>query len=234
MNIVKYGKWEIAVDVEKTREYYKSYVLNESQANRSFAEYCKVMSVEERAFFDSFGITPECCEIEHVGVNKKNEFPCGGYYLICGRYLSYPKEELLTVDDLIEKDFEDEFAATKPYFGINSTSTIGYLSSIKKIPTFAGNSEEINLYYIWKRFQKVKHKTKILMVLCDGATTGSRDSLKRIIKQIEDDGIIVIGIGIMCSEVASLYPRHKLFNSAEELDRDLPQYLIDTLSEYAV
>lgn len=135
---------------------------------------------------------------------------------------------------IIEKDFDDEFAATKPYFGINSTSTINYLSSTKKIPTFAGNSEEINLYYIWKRFQKVKHKTKILMVLCDGATTGSRDSLKRIIKQIEDDGIIVIGIGIMCSEVASLYPKHKLFNSAEELDRDLPQYLIDTLSEYAV
>ena len=108
MNIVKYGKWEIAVDIDKTREYYKSYVLNESQANRSFAEYCKVMSVEERAFFDSLGITPEYCEIEHVGVNKKNEVPCGGYYLICGRYLSYPKEELLTVDDLIEKDFEDD------------------------------------------------------------------------------------------------------------------------------
>ena len=108
MNTVKYGKWEIAVDIDKTREYYKSYVLNESQANRSFAEYCKVMSVEERAFFDSREITPECCEIEHVGVNKKNEFPCGGYYLICGRYMSYPKEELLTVDDLIEKDFEDD------------------------------------------------------------------------------------------------------------------------------
>lgn len=135
---------------------------------------------------------------------------------------------------IIEKDFDDDFNTAKPYFGINSTSTIGYLSSAKRIPTFAGNSEEINLYYIWKRFQKVKHKTKILMVLCDGATTGSRDSLKRIIQKIEDDGIIVIGIGIMCSQVASLYPRHKLFNSAEELDRDLPQYLIDTLSEYAV
>ena len=72
------------------------------------------------------------------------------------------------------------------------------------------------------------------MVLCDGATTGSRDSLKRIIRQIEDDGIIVIGLGIMCSEVANIYPRHKLFASMEELERELPQYLIDTLSEYAV
>ena len=135
---------------------------------------------------------------------------------------------------IIEKDFEDEFEKTKPYFGINSSSTIDRLHSDKDIPTFAGNSEEINLFYIWKRFQRVNHKTKILMVLCDGATTGSRDSLKRIIRQIEDDGIIVIGLGIMCSEVASIYPRHKLFGSMEELERELPQYLIDTLSEYAI
>ena len=135
---------------------------------------------------------------------------------------------------IIEKDFEDEFEKAKPYFGINSSSTIDRLHSDKYIPTFAGNSEEINLFYIWKRFQRVNHKTKILMVLCDGATTGSRDSLKRIIRQIEDDGIIVIGLGIMCSEVANIYPKHKLFGSMEELERELPQYLIDTLSEYAV
>ena len=135
---------------------------------------------------------------------------------------------------IIEKDFEDEFEKAKPYFGINSSSTVDRLHSDKRIPTFAGNSEEINLFYIWKRFQRVNHKTKILMVLCDGATTGSRDSLKRIIRQIEDDGIIVIGLGIMCSEVANIYPRHKLFGSMEELERELPQYLVDTLSEYAV
>lgn len=135
---------------------------------------------------------------------------------------------------IIEKDFEDEFEKAKPYFGINSSSTIDRLHSDKYIPTFAGNSEEINLFYIWKRFQRVNHKTKILMVLCDGATTGSRDSLKRIIRQIEDDGIIVIGLGIMCSEVANIYPRHKLFGSMEELESELPQYLIDTLSEYAI
>lgn len=135
---------------------------------------------------------------------------------------------------IIEKDFEDEFEKAKPYFGINSSSTIDRLHSDKYIPTFAGNSEEINLFYIWKRFQRVNHKTKILMVLCDGATTGSRDSLKRIVRQIEDDGIIVIGLGIMCSEVANIYPRHKLFGSMEELERELPQYLIDTLSEYAI
>lgn len=43
-------------------------------------------------FFDAFGITPECCEIIHYGVSRKGEFPCGGYYLVCGKYLEYPPE----------------------------------------------------------------------------------------------------------------------------------------------
>ena len=51
---------------------------------------------------------PECCEIEHIGVNKKKEFPCGGYYLICGRYLKYPEEELISVEELAENDFKDD------------------------------------------------------------------------------------------------------------------------------
>lgn len=108
MKPVKYGEWEIAVDIEKTREYYKNYVLNENQANRNFSEYCKAMPDEEKSFFESFGIAPECCEIEHIGVSKKKEFPCGGYYLICGRYLKYPEEELITVEELIENNFDDD------------------------------------------------------------------------------------------------------------------------------
>ena len=108
MKNVEYGKWKIAVDIEKTKEYYRNYVINENQAHRNFSEYCKVMSSEEKAFFESFGIVPECCEIEHIGVSKKKEFPCGGYYLICGRYLKYPVEEIITVEELAENDFVDD------------------------------------------------------------------------------------------------------------------------------
>ena len=108
MKTLKYGEWEISVDIEKTREYYIGYIPNVNQANRNFAEYCKMMPTEERNFFELFGITPECCEIEHIGVNRKKEFPCGGYYLICGRYLKYPAEELITVEELAENDFKDD------------------------------------------------------------------------------------------------------------------------------
>ena len=108
MNTVKYGKWEIAVDIEKTKEYYRKFKRIDDQANRNFAKYCKIMSDEERSFFDSFGITPECCVINHIGVDRKKRFPCGGYYLICGEYLKYPEEELITVEELAENDFIDD------------------------------------------------------------------------------------------------------------------------------
>ena len=108
MNIVQYGEWEVAVDIEKTKEFYQNYVINNNQANRNFAAYCNAMSADEKVFFDSFGITPECCDIEHIGVNKKKEFPCGGYYFICGEYLKYPKEALISVEELAENSFEDD------------------------------------------------------------------------------------------------------------------------------
>lgn len=107
MNIVRYGKWEISADTEKTKEYYRNYAVNSNQANRNFAKFCEQLTDEEKSFFESFGIDPLCCEIEHIGVNRRKEFPCGGYYLICGKYLKYPEEELMSVEELAENDFED-------------------------------------------------------------------------------------------------------------------------------
>lgn len=133
-----------------------------------------------------------------------------------------------------EKSFEDSFEKAKPYFAINDSYLIGGLKSFRSIPTFCGNSEEVNLYYIGQEFSRVDHKTKLLFVLCDGETTGSKSDLKDIVRQIEGEyGIIVIGIGICCNEVANIYPHHKLFRSTEELREGLAQYLVDTLSKYA-
>ena len=108
MKIAQYGDWKIAVNIEKTRQYYSHYKKIDNQANRNFAEYCKTLSAEEREFFDAFAITPECCEIEHIGVSKKGACPCGGYYLVCGTYLEYPPKNLTTIEELAENDFIDD------------------------------------------------------------------------------------------------------------------------------
>lgn len=126
------------------------------------------------------------------------------------------------------KDFEESFDAAKPYFAINDDDLIGHLNAAKYIPTFCGNSEEVNIYYIWQKLLRNPHKQKILFVLCDGGTTGSREDLASIIKQVEDSGIMVIGLGVLTRDVQGIYPNHKIFNSISELE-ELSQYLIDTI-----
>ncbi len=118
MKYVRYGEWKIAVDVKKTKEYYANFVINENQAHRNFSEHCKALTSEEKNFFESFGIVPECCEIEHIGVSKKKGFPCGGYYLICGSYLEHPAEELITVEEFAENDFDDNRGDPRIHIGL--------------------------------------------------------------------------------------------------------------------
>lgn len=135
---------------------------------------------------------------------------------------------------ITEKGFEDSFESSKPFLAINDSSLIGGLRSDRYIPTFAGNSEEVNLYYIWQKFKKSKHKTKLMFVLCDGGTTGSRDSLRTVVRQMqEESGIIVIGIGILDTSVVGIYDNVKVFHTMKELEDELAPYLIDTLSQYA-
>jgi len=108
MKTVRYGDWEIEVDIEKTKLYYESYNIQISQANRNFAEYCKNLSDEERAFFDSFGIDPFCCEVQNLGLTKNGEYPSYGFYFVCGKYLKYPPELVMPVEELIANNFVDE------------------------------------------------------------------------------------------------------------------------------
>ena len=135
---------------------------------------------------------------------------------------------------ITEKGFEDSFESSKPFLAINDSGLIRGLRSERYIPTFAGNSEEVNLYYIWQKFKRSKHKTKLMFVLCDGGTTGSRDSLRTVVRQMqEESGIIVIGIGILDTSVVGIYDNVKVFRTMKELEDELGPYLIDTLSQYA-
>ena len=108
MKILQYGQWKIAVDAEKTKGYYAALPQPEDQASRNFAEYCKTMPREERAFFDSFGIDPVRCSVHGFFMDKDKTFPCGGTLLFCGSYLECPPENLMTIEELVAKDFADD------------------------------------------------------------------------------------------------------------------------------
>lgn len=157
----------------------------------------------------------------------KIPFECSCFTKTCDSYSG-------TSITIIEKEFDDPFEKVKPFFGINDSCLLGKLTNLDHVPCFAGNSEEVNLFHIWKKLQKVKHDTKLMFVFCDGCTTGSRDALKKVIQQMEDDGIIVIGIGLCAPEVARVYPRHKIFENQNDIRDNLAPYLIETLSEFAI
>ncbi len=116
--IERFGDYLISVDIEKTKEYYKNHAGTNTQANRNFIEYCNTMSEEELAFFDSLAIHPHCCNIEHIGVSKNGECPCGGYFVFCGDYIEYPAEELITADELAENNFIDDRKDSRVNIGI--------------------------------------------------------------------------------------------------------------------
>ncbi len=136
---------------------------------------------------------------------------------------------------IVEKSFEDSFEDSKGFFALSNSSLKGEVSGCSKVPLFSGNEEEVNIYYIWKNLKKVKHRTKLMFVICDGMTCGSRTVLRDTVAAMEDeDNIIVIGIGIMCSEVKDSYRHYKVFNSIEEIQNELAPYLIDTITQYAM
>lgn len=127
------------------------------------------------------------------------------------------------------KSFDDKFADSKYYFGITDSDMCYHYTYDNSIPLFDGNEDEVNLYNVWKRFLKNKHKDKLMFVISDGQTCGSSADLKNLIKEIKDSGVKIIGLGIQSRAVETLYPEHKLFDTEESLN-GLPDYLLDTLN----
>lgn len=133
---------------------------------------------------------------------------------------------------LLFKKIEDNFSLKLPWFGLNDSGlAFSYYSNPLDVPLFRGNSEEVNINFIGNDFLKRKETRKIMIVLCDGATTGSRGTLKRIINNLEKKGVIVIGLGIQDRGVEQLYTNHKVFANSEEL-QNLPEYMIEIIQNY--
>ena len=69
--------------------------------------------------------------------------------------------------------------------------------------------------------------------MSDGETVGSQAALRKIVETIEDSGIPVIGIGILSNAVERAYKERKVFKSMKDLQVNLADFLIETLSRYA-
>lgn len=142
-------------------------------------------------------------------------------------------EEGVVNTTIVEKTFEDKFDDVKGFIALNNSNLYRKIEGSGAIGLFGCNEEEVNLWHIWQKLKKVDHQMKIVFVICDGMTCGSRAKLQQVIKDMENDNILVIGIGIMCHEVQDSYTHCRVFDSMEEIQKGLAPFILDTITEYS-
>ena len=96
MEILKCGNFEIAHDIQMTKDYYSDLIPEDTQIARNFAEYCKNMPSEEKAFFESLGIEAEKICVAGTYDKKENTVFCFGCALFAGECPNaYPPESIV-------------------------------------------------------------------------------------------------------------------------------------------
>ena len=81
----------------------------------------------------------------------------------------------------------------------------------------AANVDEFNLTYAAQRMAASRAEVRVLVVLADGMTRGSVESLARSVEAVEHSGTTVLGIGIGDDTVEATYGRSKVVARPEEL-----------------
>ncbi len=83
----------------------------------------------------------------------------------------------------------------------------------------AANVDEFNVSFAAERMAARRASTRVLVVLADGMTRGSVDSLSQSVDAVEHAGTTVLGIGIGDNTVEAAYDRHQVVERPDELTR---------------
>lgn len=81
----------------------------------------------------------------------------------------------------------------------------------------AANVDEFNLSYAAQRVARLGASVRVLVVLADGMTRGSLESLARSVEAVEHTGTTVLGIGIGDDTVQVAYGRHQIVERPDAL-----------------
>jgi hypothetical protein len=81
----------------------------------------------------------------------------------------------------------------------------------------AANVDEFNLSYAAERISRLGATVRVLVVLADGMTRGSLESLARSVEAVEHTGTTVLGIGIGDDTVQVAYGRHQVVERPDAL-----------------
>jgi hypothetical protein len=83
----------------------------------------------------------------------------------------------------------------------------------------AANVDEFNVSYASDRLLARRATVRILVVLADGMTRGSVESLTETVRQAEVAGTTVLGIGIGDGTVQAAYSRNQVVERPDALTR---------------
>jgi hypothetical protein len=112
MSILSFGNFVVDVDVEETKKFYtknNNYIC-ECQVCRNYEKFCEKLTDEEKGFFSSLGIVPEChSEFYGTESDNKNMLFVVGMYYVKGTFINKPELVTITADKLIELNFETLF-----------------------------------------------------------------------------------------------------------------------------
>lgn len=183
MALVEYGNCIIDVDLAKTKDYYSKYLsLEKNQVYMNYKKYCELaMTKEEKAFFDSFGIDPLCCQLETIGMTKEKSIPISTYFYVAGKYIKCNEDEVISIEELAENNFLDKREDSSIFIGlfqfdfqnpdaifkiIPQDMPEGFICIqvwIECLPWLLNEKCEITMYYPpkwWQVFKRMKETKK--------------------------------------------------------------------------
>ncbi len=112
------------------------------------------------------------------------------------------------------KEFNDDYNRVK-----TNMTLLTEQFSCDKLCTFCGNIDEVNLRYVRDVLNKQNHKDKMCIVISDGATCGDWQTLRKVAKNMQDSGILMLGIGIFDKNVEKIYDNHIILKETKDLEQ---------------
>lgn len=112
------------------------------------------------------------------------------------------------------KEFTDDYNRVKTNMTLFTEQF-----SCDKLNTFCGNIDEVNLRYVRDILNKQHQKDKMCIVISDGATCGDWKTLRKVAKNMEDSGVLMLGVGIFDDNVSKIYDNHIILKTTQDLEK---------------
>lgn len=112
------------------------------------------------------------------------------------------------------KEFNDDYNRVK-----TNMTLLTEQFHVDKLCTFCSNVDEVNLRYVRDILNKQPQKDKMCIVISDGATCGDWRDLRKVAQNMQESGILMLGIGIYDKNVEKIYDNNIVLKTSKDLEQ---------------